>query len=130
MGTTSTTILEIGMTIDPANRKFVTHLYDKREAFNFPIVKFPHMSSNIHSKTVYNTFTAEVIRYYRVCNDLPHFLIAVRHVFKSMVKQKCKIHRLIKLLYKILHKKDMHTKFKINRDVDVLRSVLPHYLKN
>ena len=41
---------------------FTTDLYDKREAFNFTIVNYPHMDSNIPSKPAYGVFISQLIR--------------------------------------------------------------------
>ena len=51
-----------------------TDLYDKREAFNFTIVNYPHMDSNIPSKPAYGVFISQLIRYLRVCGNYQHFV--------------------------------------------------------
>ena len=56
------------------NIKFTTDLYDKREAFNFTIVNYPHMDSNIPSKPAYGVFISQLIRYLRVCGNYQHFV--------------------------------------------------------
>ena len=37
--------------------KYVTEVYDKRDDFNFDIVTFPYMCSNIPSKPTYGVCT-------------------------------------------------------------------------
>ena len=54
--------------------KFTTDLYDKREVFNFTIVNYPHMDSNIPSKPAYGVFISQLIRYLRVCGNYQHFV--------------------------------------------------------
>ena len=129
-GTFNTSMLDIDMTIDPTFNKFNTKLYDKRNSFGFPIVKYPHSKSNIHSNTVYNTFVTQLIRISRVCNNLSHFLFALKDLFDTMILKGCTKHRLIKKLYTIFIKKDLFNKFNIKKDVKVLQKSLSPYLKS
>ena len=99
-GSSHTSMLDINMDIDPTFQTFSTYLYDKRNSFGFPIVKYPDLCSNIHSKTCYNTFVTQLLRIARVCNNLPHFLQALKTLFDTMILKGCKKHRLIK---KTLH---------------------------
>ena len=41
------------ISISICNNKFVTEVYDKRENFNFNIVNYPYMCSNIPAKATY-----------------------------------------------------------------------------
>ena len=41
------------------NGKLTTRLYDKRDDFNFPIVKFPFLSSNIPSAPAYDVYVSQ-----------------------------------------------------------------------
>ena len=47
------------------NGKLTTRLYDKRDDFNFPIVNFPFLSSNIPSAPAYGVYVSQLIRYAR-----------------------------------------------------------------
>ena len=127
-GQSSTSMLEIDISIDPSSHKFVTKLYDKRNDFGFPIVKFPHMSSNIHSKTVYDTFVTQVIRYSRVCNNLTYFLFELKPLYSTMVNKGCKKHILLKKLFKTLAGKNFGKNFNISKDKNLLHTCLPRYL--
>ena len=40
-----------------------TSIYDKRDAFDFPIVNFPNLSGNIPNKSAYGTFICELVRH-------------------------------------------------------------------
>ena len=51
-----------------------TKLFDKRDDFNFPIVNFPFIWSNIPAAPVYGVFTSLLIRYSRACNSYQDFL--------------------------------------------------------
>ena len=47
----------------------ITRLYDKRDDFNFPIVNFPFLSSNIPSAPTYGVYVSQLIRYARTCSN-------------------------------------------------------------
>ena len=47
--------------------KFYTRLYDKRDDFDFHVVNFPYLSSNIPESHAYGVFVSQLIRYTRVC---------------------------------------------------------------
>ena len=62
-------------------RKFKTSVYDKRDTFNFHIVNFPHLDSNIPSKPAYTEYnirlpTVEVLdtdtRQWSIASSLTH----------------------------------------------------------
>ena len=130
-GSSSTSMLEIDMFIETnalQQSTFTTHLYDKRNDFGFPINKFPHISSNIHSRTVYNIFTTQVIRYSRVCNKLEYFLFHLRVLFTALIKKGCKKRTLLKKLLKLFVSKQITTKYKIRCDNQQLQYSLTKYL--
>ena len=54
--------------------KLFTQLYDKRDDFNFPIVNFPYLGSNIPESPAYGVFVSQLIRYARVCSKYEDFL--------------------------------------------------------
>ena len=49
-------------------------LYDKRGDFDFPVVNFPYLSSNIPESPAYGVFVWQLIRYARVCSKYEDFL--------------------------------------------------------
>ena len=50
-----------------------TAIYDKRDAFHFPIVNFPTLTGNIPKKSSYGVFIGEVVRYARACSYFEDF---------------------------------------------------------
>ena len=56
------------------NGKLTTRLYDKRDDFNFPIVNFPFLSSNIPSAPAYGVYVSQSIRYARTCSNYQDFM--------------------------------------------------------
>ena len=116
-------MLEIDMTI--INGKFETKLYDKRDDFPFPIVKYPSICSNIHSKTVYNTLTSQFLRFFRVCNKLDPLIFATARLLKLLLAKGCKKYRLLRQLRKLLHKHRVGAKYGIT---DMQRDFLSHII--
>ena len=51
-----------------------TKLYDKRDYFNFPIVNFPFICSNIPAAPAYGVYISQLIRYFRACGSYNDFL--------------------------------------------------------
>ena len=47
--------------------KLLTRLYDKRDDFDFHIVNFPFLSSNILSSRSYGVYISQLIRYATCC---------------------------------------------------------------
>ena len=56
------------------NGKLTTRLYDKRDDFNFPIVNFPFLSSNIPSAPAYGVYISQLICYARACSNYQDFM--------------------------------------------------------
>ena len=54
--------LELAFMID-SNGKLLTRIYEKRDDFEFPIVKFSLLSSNVPSGPSYVVYILEFIRY-------------------------------------------------------------------
>ena len=51
-----------------------TKLYDIREDFNFPIVNFPFICSNIPAAPAYGEYISQLLRYSRACGSYQNFL--------------------------------------------------------
>ena len=68
----SSSYLDCFLYID--NGKLPTRLYVKRDDFNFPIVNFPFLSSNIHSAPAYGVYVSQLIRYARACSNYQDFM--------------------------------------------------------
>ena len=69
----SASYLDIYITFD-SNGQLSTKLYDKRDDFDFTIINFPHLSSNIPLSPAYGVYISQLIRYARACNTYTDFL--------------------------------------------------------
>ena len=72
---TQLSYLDVLITIE--NGKYSTAVYDKRDNFNFNIVNFPYLSSNIPSGPAYGVYTSQLVRIGRICSNYTEF--AKRH---------------------------------------------------
>ena len=69
----SASYLDILLHID-SNGRLTTTLYDKRDDFNFAIVNFPFLCSNIPLSPAYGVYISQLIRYARACYAYENFL--------------------------------------------------------
>ena len=56
-----------------------TKIYDKRDDFNFKIINFPNMCSNIPASPAYGVYISQLIRYARASSNYSDFL--KRHLY-------------------------------------------------
>ena len=49
--------------------------YDKRDDFNFSIVNFPYLCSNIQSSPAYGVYVSQLIRHARACSTYEQFIM-------------------------------------------------------
>ena len=78
--------LDLHMEIDIDGR-LLTSLYDKRDDFNFKIVNFPYMCSNIPESPTYGIFVSQLIRYARSSSIYSDFLIRSILLVTKLKKQ-------------------------------------------
>ena len=69
------------------DRKFTTAVFDKRDDFNFHIVNFPHMDSNIPSKPAYGVYISQLVRIGRICDNYESFFTRHHQLTRRLVKQ-------------------------------------------
>jgi hypothetical protein len=71
---TSASYLDVLLKLD-TNGKLTTQFYDKRDDFNFSIVNFPYLCSNIPVSPAYGVHISQLIRYARACSAHDQFLV-------------------------------------------------------
>ena len=102
--------LELGLKI--ADRQISSNLYDKRNAFNFSVVRMPYRSSNIPSKMFYATISAEVLRIAKATSKYEYFLECVHMLLIRMKKQGANVFGIQKALRKMIGRhSEIFTKF-------------------
>ena len=64
----------LDVSISICHGKFVTEVYDKKDNFNFNIVNYPFMCSNIPARPTYGVHISQLIRINRICDKLNTFV--------------------------------------------------------
>ena len=59
----------------------------KRDDFNFPIVNFPFLSSNIPSAPAYGVYVSQLIRYARTCSNYQDFMERGKVLTQKLLSQ-------------------------------------------
>ena len=80
--------------------QLTTRLYDKRDDFDFPIVNFPFLDSNIPASPTYGIYMSQLIRYFRACSKYQDFLDRCRLLTNKLSTQGFERCRLMKTLGK------------------------------
>ena len=69
------------------NGKYVTAVYDNRDSFNFSIVNFPYLSSNIPSKPAYGVYISQLVRIGRICDTFEQFNDRHYNLTSKLIKE-------------------------------------------
>ena len=79
---TKLSYLDISISI--CSSKYVTEVYDKRDAFNFNIVNSPYiMSSNIPANPTYGVYISQLIKISRICDTFQSFVIRIDYLLRD-----------------------------------------------
>ena len=79
-----------------------TKIYDKRDDFNFKIINFPNMCSNIPASPAYGVYISQLIRYARASSNYSDFLKRHLHLRNRLLDQGYTNIRLIRSLKKFI----------------------------
>ena len=78
------------------NGKFWTKLFDKRDNFDFPIVNYPHMDSNIPVKPALGVYISQLIRFGKLCSKFSDFKERNLLITKKLLTQGYKHQNLVR----------------------------------
>jgi hypothetical protein len=90
---TSVSYLDVLLKLD-TNGKITTQLYDKQDDFNFSIVNFPYLCSNIPASPAYGVYVSQLIRYARACLIYDQFLVQNSLLTNNLMSQGFQMSRL------------------------------------
>ena len=97
----SASFLDLYLEFDDSGQ-LSTKIYDKRDDFNFKIINFPNMCSNIPASPVYGVYISQLIRYARASSNYSHFLKRHLHLRNRLLDQGYKNIRLIRSFKKFI----------------------------
>ena len=95
----STSLLDLYLEFDDSGQ-LSTKSYDKRDDFNFKIINFPNMCSNIPASPAYGVYISQLIRYARASSNYFDFLKRHLHLRNRLLDQGYEKIRLIRSLKK------------------------------
>jgi hypothetical protein len=65
----------------------MTQLYDKRDDFNFSILNFPYLSSDIPASPAHGVYILQLTCYARACSAYDQFLLRGSQLTKKLMSQ-------------------------------------------
>ena len=77
----------LDISIGICDGKYTTKVYDKRDNFNFDIVNFPYMCSNVPAKPTYGVYISQLVRISRICDNFSNFVDRHRMLTERLIKQ-------------------------------------------
>ena len=84
---TGNTCTFLDLAISISEGKFFYKSYDKRNDFNFDIINYPDLKSNVPRVPSYGVFTSQLVRFCDVNSQLLHFKKDMQLLFHKLVKQ-------------------------------------------
>lgn len=92
-----------------------TRIYDKRDDFNFEIINFPHLSSNIPTSPAYGIYISQLIRYSRACSSYSDFVKRHQCLSRKLMNQGYVKERLVLFLKKFIGRyQDLVDKYSVS----------------
>ena len=89
-----------------------TKIYDKRDNFDFEIVNFPFLDSDVPRSTFYGVYTSQLIRFARASSHFADFNTRNKLLTQKLLKQGYWYHKLRKTFSKIYRRYyDLISKF-------------------
>jgi len=93
----------------------ITKIYDKRDDYNFEIINFPSLDSDIPRRPSYGVYISQLIRYARCCSNLKDFNNRNLLLTKKLLTQGYRYHKLVKTFRKFCYKNpDLINKYDIS----------------
>ena len=99
--TETASFLDIYLEFDDSGQ-ISTTIYDKRDDFNFNIIYFPNMCSNISASPAYGVYISQLIRYARTSSNYSDFLKRHLHLRNRLLDQGYENIRFIRSLKKCI----------------------------
>ena len=102
-GNHSATVLDLDISIE--NGMFNVSVFDKTDGFNFEVVKYPSLDSNVPDNILYNVFYSQALRYLYICTDKTSFLKCLKPLFNKCKTKGATTNKLISKLKQLFIKK-------------------------
>ena len=77
------TFLDLDVSIE--DDSFVTKIYHKVDDFDFEVVSFPFITSNLSERVTYNSFFSQLFRFFTICTKYCHFASRSSNLLNSLL---------------------------------------------
>ena len=77
-----------------------TKIYDKRDDFDFDIVKFPFLDGDVPCLASYGVYSSQIIRFARVSSHVDNFNTRNKVCTAKLLRQGCRYHKIRKAFSK------------------------------
>ena len=119
-------VLDLTIMINPVSKHCSTCLFDKRRAFDFPIVNYPDLSGNISSKMSYGIINSQLLRFFKCCSELDDFIFNCNIFFVCLLEKGFKQHSIEDRFKSFLKDHKPHIKYSVNSAYSIFESVMGH----
>ena len=101
---------------DKRDRKsFTTAVFDKRDGFDFHIVNFSHLDSNIPNKPAYGVYISQLVRIGRICDSYHNFCTRHHKLTHRLVKQGFLYNKLVPMFKRFCNRyPEIFSKYKVS----------------
>ena len=106
--------------------RFILGIYHKVDDFNFEVINFPFPESNIHSKIGYNAFYSQLVRFFRLCNNINDFSVRVQMLYSKLHTRGYSKHFLVRYFLKFCSRYAVGEKFGFPDGNSLWQHILKH----
>ena len=111
------TFLDLDVNIEEGS--FVTKIYHKVDDFDFEVVSFPFITSNLSERVTYNSFYSQLLRFFTVCTKYGDFASRSGNLLNSLIDRGFSKYKLKKCFNKFIL--NYYNKLSIKYDIgDIL----------
>ena len=79
------TFLDLDITV--VNNRFCFKVFHKVDLFDFEVISFPFLESNIPQYICYNTFFSQLVRFSTICSNTSGFAERVHIIYQKLLKR-------------------------------------------
>ena len=78
------TLLDLDITV--VNRRFYFKVFHKVDLFDFEVISFPFLESNISQYICYKTFFSQLVRFSTICSYTSGFAECIHIIYQKLLK--------------------------------------------
>ena len=94
--------------------------------FDFEVLSYPFPPSNVHSMLGYSTYYSQLIRVFRLCNNINDFLFRVKFCYSKLVKRGYKHNLVLKYFKRFCSAYDIEENYGVENSDLLFSRMLKH----